>query len=102
MMIVIWAGQAIVITWVFVDVRRITYQVVVDCETCWGRLVGEDSQEESCRLCADCCPEVFEKPSRGACARTRPDVDPSRFLCRVRDAIGLCPTGSIELRLRGL
>ena len=77
--------------------RQIRYHVVVDCETCWGRLVGEDSDQESCRLCVDVCPEVFDKPQPNGCARSRPGVDPAPFLACVCQAVRLCPTEAIQL-----
>jgi ferredoxin len=46
------------------SVARAKYRVLVDRDLCWGRLVGEDSQQESCRRCVEICPEVFDKEQR--------------------------------------
>lgn len=79
------------------DHERIRYRVAVDCDACWGHLVGEDSGEESCRLCVDLCPEVFEKPRGDDCARSRPDVDPGPHVACIREAMRRCPTEAIHL-----
>ena len=73
------------------------FRVLVVTDTCWGRIVGEDSGEGACQLCVESCPEVFEKNVPNQCATIRPGVDPTPYLARVRRAAKDCPVNAIHL-----
>lgn len=74
-----------------------TVRVLVATGRCWGRIIGEDSGVGACQLCVETCPEVFEKPLSNRCASVRPDVDPTPYLARVRQAAKVCPVNAIHL-----
>ena len=80
-----------------IALSRSALHVSVEPGRCWGRIIGEDSDEGACRFCVDACPEVFEKPLPNQCARVRADVDPTQHVARVRQAVEICPVNAIFL-----
>ncbi|MBI2890390.1 MAG: ferredoxin [Nitrospirae bacterium] len=66
----------------------------VDAGLCVGRAVG--AGVGLCDICVQLCPDVFAKPSPGACACVSCD-DVDRHLDRVFDAVQACPAGAIQL-----
>jgi ferredoxin len=71
--------------------------VLVATAGCWGRVIGEDSDEGACQLCVEMCPDVFEKPLANRCAQVRPGVDPTPYVARIRQAAKVCPVNAIHL-----
>lgn len=73
-----------------------TLRVVVEPGRCWGRIIGEDSDQGACRLCVEICPEVFEKPVANRCAHVPPGVDPVRYIAQILRAVEACPVNAIH------
>lgn len=76
-------------------------RVVIKPDRCWGRVVGEDSDQGACQLCVETCPEVFEKPLANRCAQVRPSIDTAQYVARIRQAVDACPVAAIHLVKNG-
>lgn len=76
---------------------NLTLQVVVETGRCWGRVIGEDSDQGACQLCVETCPEVFEKPLANRCAQVRPGIDAAQYVARIRKVAESCPVGAIHV-----
>lgn len=72
-------------------------RALVEPDRCWGRVVGEDSDQGACQLCVETCPEVFEKPLANRCAQVRPTIDAAQYVARIRRVVKICPVGAIRL-----
>jgi len=82
-----------------VAMSRSALHVLVEPGRCWGRIIGEDTDEGACRLCVDACPEVFKKPLPNQCAGVRAGVDPTPHVARIRQAAEICPVNAIFLMI---
>ena len=65
--------------------------------SCWRRIVGEDRGDGACDLCVQICPAVFEKPTRGRCARVRVHADLAGHAEQVLRAVQGCPVDAIRV-----
>lgn len=74
-------------------------ELMIEPGECWGRLVGEDSDEGACDLCCRICSDAFEKPDATACARVRSGVDLWTHLSAIETAVKQCPVSAIRLRI---